>query len=82
MDIKIPINCRRSYEMKTKKIICVLILIVVSILFVFLTKKRSFLKFYTKLVGYYINSLYLCRQIITNGLERALLSKEIKEKKI
>ena len=35
MDIKIPINCRRSYEMKTKKIICVLILIVVSILFVF-----------------------------------------------
>lgn len=38
------------------------------------------MKFYAKLVGYYINSLYLCRQIITNGFERVLLSKEIKEK--
>ena len=35
MDIKIPINCSRSYEMKIKKIICVLILIAVIILFVF-----------------------------------------------
>ena len=39
------------------------------------------MKIYTKLVGYYINSLYLCRQIITKGLERALLSKKIKENK-
>ena len=39
------------------------------------------MKVYVKIVGYYINSLYLCRQIITNGFERVLLSKEIKEKR-